>query len=75
MKEYAFPELGYFLESECKAIRKRLQFKTYMNFGIGWNNQAGNCTLIISTDYDVTEEEIKTFFLHYALASLTKGIH
>lgn len=75
MKEYAFTELGYFLQSECEAIRKKLQLKTFMNFDIGWSNQAGNCILIISTDYDGTEEEIKTFFLNYALASLANGIH
>lgn len=75
MKEYVFNELGYFMESECEAIRLKLQLKTFMCFKIGWSNQAGNCTLIIATDYDGTEQEIKSFFLHYALASLAKGIY
>ena len=72
MKEYVFTELGYFCESECKAIKEAMQGKTYMNFDVGYSNQAGNCTLIIATDYNATEQEIKNFFLACALGKLAK---
>ena len=64
MKEYVFSELGYFLESTCKKIKEKMEGKTYMTFHVAWSNCAGNCTLIVSTDYDETEEKIKYFFLH-----------
>lgn len=70
MREYIFTELGYFTEGECKAIKENLQGKTYMNFDITWSNRAGNCTLIVKTDYDDTESEIKNFFLGFALRCL-----
>lgn len=70
MKEYVFSELGYFTESQCRAIKEEFQNKTFMNFGISWSNCAGNCTLIIETDYDDTEKEIKNFFLHLILGSI-----
>lgn len=64
MKEYIFSELGYFTESECKSIHNRMEGATYMNFHVAWSNCAGNCTLIVSTDYVDTPESIKAFFLH-----------
>ena len=64
MKEYIFNELGYFMESECKSIRNRMEGATYMNFHVAWSNQNGNCTLIVSTDYEDTPERIKAFFLY-----------
>lgn len=70
MKQYVFKELGYFLESECQAIKDALQGKTYMNFDISWSNQAGNCTLIVSTDYEDEPQEIKNFFLNCALSEI-----
>lgn len=70
MKEYIFTELGYFSVRECKAIKEVLDGYSYMNFIIKWCNQAGNCTLVVCTDYDDTEEEIKTFFLHCALGKI-----
>ena len=59
-KEYTFEELGYFAERECKAIKDSLQ-------GYSW---AGNCTLIVATDYEAEEKEIKDFFLHCALGMI-----
>lgn len=70
MKEYTFEELGYFAERECQAIRDCLQGYSYMNFDITWSNQAGNCILILRTDYVDTPENIKAFFLHCALGQI-----
>lgn len=70
MKEYVFNELGYFTVSQCEKLKEKLDGKTFMNFKIGYSNQAGNCTLIISTDYQETEQEIKAFFLSCVVSSL-----
>lgn len=67
MKEYTFEELGYFAERECEKIKECLQGYSFMNFDISWSNCAGNCTLVVKTDYDDTAENIKNFFLHCAL--------
>lgn len=67
MKEYIFDELGYFTVSVCEQLKKLMDGKTFMNFKVGYSNQAGNCTLIVETDYDDTEENIKGHFLSYAL--------
>ena len=69
-KEYVFTELGFFGERECEAIKEAMQGKTYMNFNVKWSNFAGNCTLIICTDYEDTESKIKNFFLHCALGQI-----
>lgn len=65
-----FEELGYFLPAECEAIKKELEGYSYMNFKIGWSNYCGNCTLIVRTGYETTQEELKTFFLHCALGKI-----
>lgn len=71
MKEYVFEELGYFTESQCKAIKKCLQGESMMDFDITWSSYVGNCTLIVRTDYQVENpQEIKNFFLHCALGKL-----
>lgn len=70
MKEYVFTELGYFQERECTAIKEELQGCSYMNFDISWSNYAGNCTLILRTDYEAEEQEIKNFFLHCVLGKI-----
>ncbi len=70
IREYAFTELGYFTEQTCEKIKKVMDDKTFMNFRVSWSNFAGNCTLIICTDYEDTEENIKSFFLHVALAHI-----
>lgn len=62
--EAIFTELGYFTDSECKAIKEELQGYSYMNFEVSWSNCASNCTLIVRTDYDTTKKELKNFFLH-----------
>ena len=70
MKEYTFTELGYFTESQCEMLKEKLDGNTYMNFEIGYSNQAGNCTLIVRTDYQDTEQEIKNFFLSCVVNTL-----
>ena len=70
MKEYVFSELGYFTTSQCEELKAKFDGKTFMNFKIGYSNQAGNCTLIVSTDYQDTEQEIKAFFLSCIVSSL-----
>ena len=69
MRKYAFEELGYFTESACKKIKEKMQGKTFMNFDITYSNFAGNCILIICTDYKEDPQEIKNFFLNCALSS------
>lgn len=70
IREYAFPELGYFTEDTCERIKAAMDNKTYMNFRVSWSNHAGNCTLMICTDYEDTEENIKNFFLAVALRQI-----
>ncbi len=70
MKEYVFDELGYFTKDSCERIKKAMEGRTYMNFHISWSNCAGNCTLIVATDYNDTEEHIKQFFLYAALCEI-----
>ena len=70
MKEYYFEELGFFTRSACEKIKDCLQGYSYMNFDISWSDCAGNCTLIVRTNYDDTEENIKNFFFHCALNML-----
>ena len=70
MKEIIFNELGYFTENAMKKLKNAMEGKTFMNFKISWSNLAGNCTLVVSTDYDETVEEIKNFFLASALTTL-----
>lgn len=70
MKEYLFTELGFFTKDSCERIKKAMDGRTFMNFKISWSNCAGNCTLIVATDYNDTEEHIKSFFLYAALTEL-----
>lgn len=72
MKDYIFTELGYFTDSEIKGIAERMNGKSSMHFEVGSSNYAGNHTLIVRTDYDDTEEEIKRFFLHVAMSELAR---
>lgn len=70
MKEYVFTELGYFTKDTCERIKAAMDGRTFMDFKISWSNCAGNCTLIVATDYNDTEEHIKQFFLFAALSEL-----
>ena len=72
MREYVFDELGYFGKQTCEKIKKAMEGRTFMNFKVGYSNYAGNYTLIICTDYEDTEENIKDFFIHCALETLAR---
>ena len=73
MREIDMSELGYFSAGTIHRIAAKLDGKTYMHFKVGYCNNAGNCTLIILTDYDkTTEPEIKRFFLHAVLEALAE---
>ena len=72
MKEYSFDELGYFTAGQMHKLAAVMTGKTYMGFKVGYSNQTGNCTLIIMTDYEADEKEIKAMFLHTALAELAR---
>lgn len=63
MKTYTFEELGYFCESDCKAIKEVMQGYSYMKFNVTWFNHAGNCILNVSTDYEDEPQKIKNFFI------------
>lgn len=63
-----FDELGYFSESECQRIKEIMDGKSFMDFDVSWSNQAGNCILIVATDYynnptREDAEEVKRFFI------------
>lgn len=70
MREYVFDELGFFTKDTCERIKAAMDGRTFMNFKISWSNCGGNCTLIVATDYEDTEEHIKQFFLFAALSEL-----
>ena len=70
MKEYIFEELGYFCKQDCIKIKEAMEGCTYMPFSVEYSNYAGNCTLIIKTDYKATEDHIKSFFLHCLITTL-----
>ena len=70
MKEYVFDELGFFTKDTCERIKAAMDGRTFMNFKVEYSNCAGNYTLIICTDYEDTEENIKNFFLFAALSEL-----
>lgn len=71
-KEYTFEELGYFTESTMEKIKEIMDGESFMNFEVAWSNCAGNCTLIVKTDYEDTEENIKGMFLAFALNLLAE---
>lgn len=72
MREYVFDELGFFTKDTCERIKAAMDGRTFMNFKVEYSNCAGNYTLIICTDYEDTEENIKNFFLHCALEALAR---
>ncbi len=56
---------GYFSERDCESIKAKMQGKSFFNFDISYSNQAGNCTLIISSDNTngYTPQELKDHFI------------
>lgn len=65
-------ELGIFTNLECENIKELMENETYMKFKVSWSSFpcANNNSLIIETDYEASEEEIKDFFLSAALSKL-----
>ena len=65
---------GYFTESQCKAIKKKMQGKTFFNFDISYSGRGVNCTLIISSDNtnDYTPQDLKDMFIYYCINQLAK---
>ena len=62
---YLGNELGNLTESDCKAIKAKLEGRSYYNFIVSWSNYAGNCQLIVKTEYPNAEKEaVRTLFLH-----------
>lgn len=72
MKEYFFPELGYFTAKEIEQIKETMDGFSFMKFKVSSSNYAGNHTLIIKTDYEDTPENIKSFFLRCCLSMISK---
>lgn len=72
MGEYVFSELGYFTEKQCHAIKDVMQGETYMHFDIAWSNHAGNCTLIVRSNYETNPRKIQELFLHCVLGQILK---
>ncbi len=70
MRDYFFTELGYFSQETCEKVKKAMEGRTYMHFEVNYSISAGNCTLIISTDYEGTEAEIKNLFLACCLCCI-----
>lgn len=76
IREYSLAELGHFTERQCEAIRATCE-GTYMNIRVSWSNYAGNCTLLISSDYgseemtyEESQAEVKAMFLNRALGAI-----
>ena len=65
---------GYFTESECKAIKAKMQGKTFFNFDITYSNFAGNCELTVTSDNDngYTDKDLKEMFIYACIGELAK---
>lgn len=70
--EISLLELGYFTERDCKKLESILNHKTFMDLIVSHSNYAGNCSLIIKTDYDAPEEDIIRTFMFVALNELAR---
>ena len=75
MEIYLGNEFGNLAQQDCAAIKEMMDGESYYRFNVSWSNYAGNCRLIVKTDYpEPREEEVKTMFLH-VLACKTAGLH
>lgn len=74
MEIYLGNELGNLCESDCKSIKAIMDGETYYKFSVSWSNYAGNCQLIVKTDYPAeSEDEVKRMFI-YAYFTKSAGI-
>ena len=75
MKEYLFEELGFMTPTTIEKIKSAMDGKTFMNFQVGCSSQAGvNCILIVKTDYEESENNIKNFFLNCLIENMARAI-
>lgn len=67
---------GYYTEKVAKKVVEVMQGKTMYNFDVAYSNQAGNCMLVVTTDYieendyDTLEEArnaLEESFMYYTL--------
>lgn len=75
MEIYLGNELGNLTAQDCTAIKEMTDGKSYYQFKVSWSNYAGNCQLIVSTDYpNAREDEVRSMFLSVlaSVASQTK---
>ena len=71
--EIPLTELGYFTERDCKRLKSILDHQSYMDFTLGYSNYAGNCNLVLKSDYDAPEDEIVEMFVYVALFELARA--
>lgn len=64
MEIYLGNELGNLCVDDCKSIKTIMDDATFYKFKVSWSNYAGNCQLIVSTDYPAgNEDEAKRMFI------------
>lgn len=64
MEIYLGNELGNLCVDDCKSIKTIMDDATFYKFKVSWSNYAGNCQLIVSTDYPAeSEDEAKSMFI------------
>ncbi len=64
MEIYLGNELGNLCVDDCKSIKTIMDDATFYKFKVSWSNYAGNCQLIVSTDYPAeSEDEAKRMFI------------
>ena len=65
---------GYYTENICKALIEELEGGTFQKFHLEYSNCAGNCTLIVSTDYPTTKRGLFNDFVYFALNALAMRV-
>ena len=68
MKRYELP--GYYSNKEAANIFNKFNGKTYMNFTVEFGGVAGNNGVVVMTNYDCTEDELRDMFIAYAMSIL-----
>lgn len=64
MEIYLGNELGNLCVDDCKSIKTIMDDATFYKFKVSWSNYAGNCQLIVKTDYPAeSEDEVKRMFI------------
>lgn len=62
---------GYHSQNTCEAIKRLMSGRTFMDFEVSYSNQAGNCTLCVSTvREDTSEAELRDMFTHCLLSEV-----